>query len=111
MSLLRLRRPALGQLSYLTLFALYIAVALNLHFYHQAFVMLPVNSLHNAAVFATLPLVAFCVINILLTLASFLWLERPLITLLVLGPAPGWPRLAAFPKIGYPIKLLYHAIV
>lgn len=87
MSLLRLRRPALGQLSYLTLFALYIAVALNLHFYHQAFVMLPVNSLHNAAVFATLPLVAFCVINILLTLASFLWLERPLITLLVLAGA------------------------
>jgi len=69
------------------LFALYIALALNLHFYRQAFALLPVNSLHTALVFATLPLVAFCVINIVLTLASFLWLERPVITLMILASA------------------------
>lgn len=87
MFLTHLRRPALGQRTYLMLFALYIALALNLHFYHQAFSLLPVNSLHNALVFATLPLVAFCVINIVLTLASLLWLERPIITLMILASA------------------------
>lgn len=87
MFLTHLRRPALGQRTYLMLFALYIALALNLHFYHQAFSLLPVNSLHNALVFATLPLVAFCVINIVLTLASLVWLERPVITLMILASA------------------------
>ncbi|HDS1151859.1 TPA: phosphoethanolamine transferase EptA [Pluralibacter gergoviae] len=87
MFLTHLRRAALGQRTYLMLFALYIALALNLHFYHQAFSLLPVNSLHNALVFATLPLVAFCVINIVLTLASLLWLERPIITLMILASA------------------------
>lgn len=83
----RLPRPALGRMTYLTLFALYIALGLNLHFYRQAFALLPVNSLHNGLVFASLPLVAFCVINIILTLASFVWLERPLITVFVLVSA------------------------
>lgn len=87
MSLTHLRRPVLGQLAFIMLFALYIALALNLHFYRQAFALLPVNSLHTALVFATLPLVAFCVINIVLTLASFLWLERPVITLMILASA------------------------
>lgn len=82
-----LPRPALGRMTYLTLFALYIALGLNLHFYRQAFVLLPVGSLHNGLVFATFPLVAFCVMNIVLTLASFVWLERPLITVFVLVSA------------------------
>ena len=81
---LRLRRPALGQLRYLMLFALYIALFLNLHFYRQAFTLLPVNTLHNGLVFASLPLVAFCAVNIVLTLASFVWLARPAISLFVL---------------------------
>lgn len=82
-----LRRPALNQLTYLILFALYIALLLNIHFYRQAVTLLPVDSLHNGVVFATLPLVAFCVINIVLTLASFLWLARPIITLFILVSA------------------------
>ncbi|MCY7168926.1 phosphoethanolamine transferase domain-containing protein, partial [Streptococcus gordonii] len=69
------------------LFALYIALPLNLAFYHQAFHLLPVDSLHNGLVFATMPVVAFCVINIVLTLASFLRLERLVISLFVLVSA------------------------
>jgi lipid A ethanolaminephosphotransferase len=74
MSRFALRRPAMGHVLYLLLFALYIALFLNIAFFKQAFSLLPVDSLHNALVFATMPLVLFCIINILVTLASLLWL-------------------------------------
>ncbi|MFP1496818.1 phosphoethanolamine transferase domain-containing protein [Escherichia coli] len=38
---------------------------------------LPLDSLHNILVLS-MPVVAFSVINIVLTLSSFLWLNRPL---------------------------------
>ncbi|WP_374941358.1 phosphoethanolamine transferase EptA [Scandinavium lactucae] len=82
-----LRRPAMGHISYLVLFALYISLFLNIVYYKQAFTLLPVDSLHNALVFATMPLVLFCVINILVTLASFLWLDKPVISLFILVSA------------------------
>ncbi|MCS2153518.1 phosphoethanolamine transferase EptA [Scandinavium goeteborgense] len=87
MSRLSLRRPAMGHAFYLALFALYISLFLNINFYKQAFALLPVDSLHNGLVYATLPVVAFCVINIIVTLASFLWLDRLLITLFILVSA------------------------
>ncbi|MCS2150434.1 phosphoethanolamine transferase EptA [Scandinavium manionii] len=87
MSRLSLRRPAMGHVFYLALFALYISLFLNISFYKQAFTLLPVNSLHNGLVYATLPVVAFCVINIIVTLASFLWLDRLLISLFILVSA------------------------
>ena len=68
----RLSRPTLSRLNFLILFALYIALILNIAFYRQAFSLLPVDSLHNALVFASMPVVAFSVINIVLTLSSFL---------------------------------------
>lgn len=85
--MLPLRRPALSRLQFIILFALYIALALNIVFYHQAFTLLPVNSLRNWLVFLSMPVVAFSVINIVLSLASFLFLERPLITVFVLVSA------------------------
>lgn len=87
MSRLSLRRPAMGHVFYLALFALYIALFLNISFYKQAFALLPVDSLHNGLVYATLPVVAFCVINIIVTLASFLWLDRLLISVFILVSA------------------------
>nr|WP_159464730.1 phosphoethanolamine transferase EptA [Scandinavium goeteborgense] len=87
MSRLSLRRPAMGHVFYLALFALYISLFLNISFYKQAFALLPVDSLHNGLVYATLPVVAFCVINIIVTLASFLWLDRLLISLFILVSA------------------------
>ncbi|MCS2158323.1 phosphoethanolamine transferase EptA [Scandinavium sp. H11S7] len=87
MSRLPLRRPAIGHVFYLVLFALYIALFLNISFYKQAFSLLPVDSLHNGLVYATMPVVAFCVINIIVTLASFLWLDRLLISLFILVSA------------------------
>ena len=83
----RLSRPTLSRLSFLILFALYIALILNIAFYRQAFNLLPVDSLHNALVFASMPVVAFSVINIVLTLASFLHLDRLTISLFVLVSA------------------------
>ncbi|AUU90021.1 lipid A ethanolaminephosphotransferase [Enterobacter sp. NFR05] len=83
----RLRRPSLSRLSFLILFALYIAVILNIAFYRQAFRLLPVDSLHNALVFASMPVVAFSVINIALTLTSFLRLDRLTISLFILVSA------------------------
>lgn len=38
--MLHLRRPALSRLQFIILFALYIALALNIVFYHQAFTLL-----------------------------------------------------------------------
>ncbi len=84
MRALLLRRPTIGLLAFLLLFALYIALFLNIAFWHQAFKLLPVNSLHSAWVFASMPVVGFAVINILLTLASFLRLHRLAVAIFVL---------------------------
>ncbi|MEO3989438.1 phosphoethanolamine transferase EptA [Pseudocitrobacter cyperus] len=77
-------RPTVSRLTYILFFALYIALALNVAFYRQAWALLPVNTLHNALVFFTMPLVAFSVMLFCLTLASFLRLEKVLATLFIL---------------------------
>jgi len=69
---------------YLIIFALYVGLLLNLAFYRQVFTLLPVNSLHNWLVFLSMPVVAFSVMNILTTLASFLKLDRLVISLFIL---------------------------
>ena len=78
------RRPTVSRLTYLILFSLYIALALNVVFYHQAFTLLPVDRLHNTLVFLTMPIVAFSVIVFCLTLASFIRLERLLASIFIL---------------------------
>lgn len=82
-----LRRPTFSRLSFILFFALYIALVLNIAFYRQAFALLPVNSLHNALVFLSMPVVAFSVMNIVITLASFLRLDRLVISLFVMVSA------------------------
>ena len=77
-------RPAVSRLTYIILFSLYIALALNIVFYRQAFTLLPVDGLHNALVFLSMPVVAFAVMAILLTLASVIHLEKVAATLFVL---------------------------
>ncbi|CAH6635432.1 phosphoethanolamine transferase EptA [Pseudocitrobacter vendiensis] len=77
-------RPTVSRLTYILLFAFYIALALNIAFYRQAWTLLPVNTAHNALVFFTMPLVAFSVMVICLALASFLRLEKVLTTLFIL---------------------------
>ncbi len=78
------QRPTISRLAYIVLFALYIALALNVVFYRQAFTLLPVDSLHNALVFLTMPIVAFAVMAICLALASIVRLEKVLVTLFIL---------------------------
>lgn len=77
-------RPALGRMTFTILFSFYIAVVLNLVFYRQAWTLLAVHSPWSLAVFLSMPVVAFCTINILTTLASFIWLDRLLICLFIL---------------------------
>ncbi len=78
------KRPLMGKLVFLLLCAGYIALLLNIAYYRQVAQILPLDSLHNIVFFLSMPLVAFCVINILLTLASFLWLDRLLGALFIL---------------------------
>lgn len=84
MSLFTLRRPVMSRTVYLIIFALYVGLLLNLAFYRQVFTLLPVSSLHNWLVFLSMPVVAFSVMNILTTLASFLKLDRLVISLFIL---------------------------
>lgn len=84
MSLFTLRRPVMSRTVYLIIFALYVGLLLDLAFYRQVFTLLPVNSLHNWLVFLSMPVVAFSVMNILTTLASFLKLDRLVISLFIL---------------------------
>ncbi len=84
MSFITLRRPVLGRTAYLILFACYIGIFLNLAFYRQVFPLLPVNNLHNWLVFLSMPIVAISVMNIITTLASFLKLDRVVISLFIL---------------------------
>lgn len=84
MSLFTLRRPVMSRTVYLIIFALYVGLLLNLAFYRQVFTLLPVNNLHNWLVFLSMPVVAFSVMNILTTLASFLKLDRLVISLFIL---------------------------
>lgn len=82
------RRPTLGQISWLLLLSFYISIYLNIAFYKQVLQDLPLDSLRNVLVFLSMPVVSFCVMNIVLTLASFLWLNRPLACLfIVVGAA------------------------
>ncbi len=78
------KRPVVSRLTYIILFALYIALALNVVFYRQAFSLLPVDSLHNTLVFLTMPVVAFAVMAICLAIASIIRLEKLLVTLFIL---------------------------
>lgn len=84
MSLFALRRPVMSRTVYLIIFAFYVGLLLNLAFYRQVFTLLPVNSLHNWLVFLSMPVVACSVMNILTTLASFLRLDRLVISLFIL---------------------------
>ena len=77
-------RPTVSRLTYIILFSLYIALALNIDFYRQAYALLPVNSLHNVLVFLSMPVVAFAVMAIVLTLASIIRLEKLATTLFIL---------------------------
>ncbi|HCR3983676.1 TPA: phosphoethanolamine transferase EptA [Kluyvera ascorbata] len=78
------KRPVVSHLTYIILFALYIALALNVVFYRQAFSLLPVDSLHNTLVFLSMPVVAFAVMAICLAIASVIRLEKLLVTLFIL---------------------------
>jgi lipid A ethanolaminephosphotransferase len=84
MSLLPLKRPVLNRLTFLILFSVYISVFLNIAYYRQVLAILPLTDLHAVLVFVSMPLVAFSVINIVVTLASFLWLDRVVIALFIL---------------------------
>ncbi len=81
---LTLKRPLISRLTLLILAAVYIAIFLNIAYYRQVLTIMPLNDLHTTLVFLSMPLVAFSVINIVITLASFIWLDRLLAVLFIL---------------------------
>lgn len=87
MSLLNEKRPTLGRLAFLAIFSLYISLFLNLAYYRQVLKAMPMTSLHEALVFLSMPVVAFSVIFIVATLASFFWLTRLVIAVFILVSA------------------------
>ncbi len=87
MSLFTLKRPTLSRLWLLTAFSLYIAVFLNIAYYRQVLAVMPLTTVHTTLVFLSMPLVAFSVINIAATLASFLRLDRVLLAVFILVSA------------------------
>lgn len=84
---LLLKRPSLSLTSWLLLVSVYISVCLNVAFYNQVMRVLPLDSTRNVLVFISMPFVAFSVITIVLTLASFLWLHRLLACVFILVAA------------------------
>lgn len=96
MRMFRFRRPTLSRLQFIVLVSLYISLALNVAFYRQAFSLLPVDSLRNGLVFLSMPLVAFSVINIVLSLASFLRLDKLIASLFILVSAAAQYFIATF---------------
>lgn len=87
MLFLRLKRPTLSRLAFIVLFSAYIAVVLNIAFYRQVLAALPLDAPHNLFVFLSMPIVAFSVVNIVVTLASFIWLDRVVIAIFILVSA------------------------
>ena len=76
------------RITFIVLFSVYIAVFLNIAYYRQAFALIPLTGLHNILFFLSMPVVAFSVINIVVTLASFVWLDRVTVALFILVAAP-----------------------
>ncbi|UYU31599.1 phosphoethanolamine transferase EptA [Siccibacter colletis] len=79
--MLTIKRPRLGVI---LACAAYIALLLNIPFYRQVLALVPLNSLHNGLIVASMPVALFSIISVLLLLASFVWLERPLAVLFIL---------------------------
>lgn len=82
-----LKRPTLSRVAFLLLFSAYIAVLLNIAFYRQVLIAMPLTTLHDMLMFLSMPVVAFSVINIVATLASFFWLDRIVIAMFILVSA------------------------
>lgn len=82
-----LKRPRLQRPAIALIYAMYIALFLNIAYYRQVIALLPLNSVHNVLVVLSMPLVAFSVIYCVLTLAAFLWLDKLIAALFVLASA------------------------
>ncbi|KJH60775.1 hydrolase [Pantoea agglomerans] len=76
-------QPVMHRVTFIILFSIYISVFLNLAFYRQAYSLIPLYELKNILFLFSMPLVAFSVINIVVTIASFLWLDRITIALFI----------------------------
>ncbi|WP_029685888.1 phosphoethanolamine transferase EptA [Tatumella saanichensis] len=84
MTFFPLRRPTLGRTLYLVLFAAYISVCLNFAYYQRAWKLIGPDSIAHCLFFLSMPLLAFSVICLVLTLASLVKLSRVVITLFVI---------------------------
>lgn len=82
-----LKRPTMNRMTWLCLFSAYIALFLNFAFYRQVLAVLPLDTPRNILLFITMPLVIFCVVNGVATVASLVKLDRVVISLFILASA------------------------
>ncbi|HDI3022765.1 TPA: phosphoethanolamine transferase EptA [Cronobacter turicensis] len=87
MPILKDKKPVLHRITFLVIFSLYISVFLNIAFYKQALALIPLTGPHDVLFFLSMPVVAFSVINIVVTIASFLWLDKITIALFIIVSA------------------------
>lgn len=87
MPLLNEKRPTLGRLAFLAIFSLYISLFLNIAFYRQVLKAMPIVTVHEALVLLSMPVVAFSVIFIVTTIASFFRLSRVVLAVFILVSA------------------------
>ncbi|ELY4607906.1 phosphoethanolamine transferase EptA [Cronobacter turicensis] len=87
MPILKDKKPVLHRITFLVIFSLYISVFLNIAFYKQALALIPLTGPHDVLFFLSMPVVAFSVINIIVTIASFLWLDKITIALFIIVSA------------------------
>lgn len=87
MSKSHINKPVVGRVTYIVLFSIYISIFLNIAFYQQALALVPLENLYNILFFLSMPVVVFSVINIVVSLASFLWLDRIIIALFIIVSA------------------------
>lgn len=80
-------QPILPRAAFILLFSLYIAVFLNFPFYKQAWSLIAPDRIGNILFFLSMPIVALCVINSVVTLASFFWLDRITLALFIVVAA------------------------
>lgn len=80
-------QPVLPRAAFILLFSLYIAVFLNFPFYKQAWSLIAPDRIGNILFFLSMPIVALCVINSVVTLASFFWLDRITLALFIVVAA------------------------
>ncbi|SLM64831.1 MULTISPECIES: phosphoethanolamine transferase EptA [Dickeya] len=83
----RISRPVWSSFTYNLIFSAFITLVQNVAYYRQVSHLVEVTTLRDGLFLASMPLVIFSVLNILLILLCFSWLRQIVVALLLIGGA------------------------